>query len=43
MFDEGHFRVEGADLFVSAGVGADDPPLRLYCQPEIFVVDLSHE
>lgn len=41
MFDEGHFRVDGADLFVSAGVGADDPPLRVYCQPEIFVVDLS--
>lgn len=43
MFDQGHFRVDGADLFISAGVGADDPPLRLYCQPEIFVVDLSRE
>jgi len=43
MFDEGHFRVDGVDLFVSSGVGADDPPLRVYCQPEIFVVDLSRE
>jgi predicted MPP superfamily phosphohydrolase len=43
MFDEGHFRVDGADLFVSAGVGADMPALRLYCPPEILVVDISRE
>jgi predicted MPP superfamily phosphohydrolase len=39
-FDEGHFVVEGAHLFVSAGVGADEPPLRLWCPPELVVVDL---
>jgi len=43
LFDEGHFRVDGVDLFVSAGVGADDPPVRIYCQPEIFVVDVSRD
>jgi predicted MPP superfamily phosphohydrolase len=39
-FDQGHFRVEQTHLFVSAGVGADAPPLRLWCPPEILVVDL---
>jgi predicted MPP superfamily phosphohydrolase len=39
-FDQGHFLVEGTHLFVSTGVGADAPPLRLWCPPEILVVDL---
>jgi predicted MPP superfamily phosphohydrolase len=39
-FDRGHFDVDGTHLFVSAGVGADAPPLRLWCPPELFVVDL---
>lgn len=39
-FDQGHFSVEGTHLFVSAGVGADAPPLRLWCPPELVVVDL---
>jgi len=39
-FDRGHFDVEGTHLFVSAGVGADAPPLRLWCPPELVVVDL---
>jgi predicted MPP superfamily phosphohydrolase len=43
LFDEGHFRVDGADLFVSAGIGADNPALRLYCPPEILVIDISRE
>lgn len=43
VFDQGHFRVNGVDLFVSAGVGADNPALRLYCPPEIVVVDVSRE
>ena len=38
-FDQGHFRVSDSDLFVSTGVGADDPPLRLYCPPDLVVVD----
>jgi predicted MPP superfamily phosphohydrolase len=38
-FDQGHFRVANSELFVSSGVGADDPPLRLYCPPDLLVVD----
>jgi predicted MPP superfamily phosphohydrolase len=38
-FDLGHFNVDGTDLYVSAGVGADEPPLRLYCPPELLEVD----
>jgi predicted MPP superfamily phosphohydrolase len=41
LFDAGHFLVDGAELFVSAGVGADLPALRIYCQPEILVVDIT--
>jgi predicted MPP superfamily phosphohydrolase len=40
-FDIGHFQVEGTDLFVSAGVGADHPALRIYCPPELVEVDFS--
>lgn len=40
-FDLGHFKVDGTDLFVSAGVGADQPPLRLFCNPELVVVDFT--
>jgi predicted MPP superfamily phosphohydrolase len=39
-FDRGHFVVEQTHLYVSAGVGADSPPLRLWCPPELVVVDL---
>ncbi len=38
-FDRGHFVVSGTHLFVSAGVGADAPPLRLWCPPELVLVD----
>ena len=38
-FDLGHFNVEGTHLYVSAGVGADAPPLRIYCPPELVEVD----
>jgi predicted MPP superfamily phosphohydrolase len=40
-FDWGHFTVDGTHLFVSAGVGADQPPLRLYCNPELVEVDFT--
>jgi len=40
-FDLGHFNVSGTHLFVSAGVGADQPPLRLYCDPELVEVDFT--
>jgi predicted MPP superfamily phosphohydrolase len=39
-FERGHFVVNGTHLFVSAGVGADAPALRLWCPPELVVVDL---
>jgi predicted MPP superfamily phosphohydrolase len=39
VFDEGHFRVGKTELFVSAGIGADAPPLRVYCNPDMIVVD----
>jgi predicted MPP superfamily phosphohydrolase len=40
-FDRGHFVVEQTHLYVSAGIGADSPPLRLWCPPELVVVDLK--
>jgi len=39
-FCHGHFQVNGTHLFVSAGAGAAEPALRLYCPPDIFIVDL---
>jgi predicted MPP superfamily phosphohydrolase len=39
-FDRGHFSVNGTELFVSAGLGSDFPPVRIYCPPELLVVDL---
>ena len=39
-FDHGHFIVHGTHLFVTSGVGASSPPIRLYCHPDIFVVDV---
>ena len=39
-FDHGHFVVNGTHLFVSSGVGASSPPFRLYCRPDIFIVDI---
>jgi predicted MPP superfamily phosphohydrolase len=41
LFDFGEFHVNGATLFVSPGVGADQPPLRVYCRPEIFEVNFA--
>jgi predicted MPP superfamily phosphohydrolase len=38
-FDHGHFRVNGTHLFVTAGVGVAQPPLRVFCRPDVFVVD----
>ncbi len=39
-FDHGHFVVGKTDLFVASGIGASYPPVRIYCQPDIFVVDI---
>ncbi len=44
-FDHGHFMFKNTagaghtHLFVSAGVGSATPLLRIYCQPDIFVVN----
>lgn len=39
-FDHGHYRVQGTEMFIAAGVGASTPPFRIYCQPDIFTVDI---
>jgi len=39
-FDLGHFIVKGAHLFVSAGVGSTRIPFRIYCRPDILIVDV---
>lgn len=38
-FYQGHYVIGNTHLFVSAGAGAANPPLRLYCQPDVIVVD----
>lgn len=40
-FDHGHFVVHGTHLFVTAGVGSAEPPVRLWCQPDVFIIDLK--
>ena len=39
-FDRGHFVVGKTHLFVSTGVGADEPAFRLWCPPDLVAVDL---
>jgi hypothetical protein len=43
LFHHGHFRVDNTHLFVTAGIGAAFPPIRIYCQPEIQIVDFVPE
>ena len=51
LLDHGHFEIpsqfqgQGHRLhhFVSAGIGASEPPVRLYCPPEILVIRLKEE
>jgi predicted MPP superfamily phosphohydrolase len=38
-FYQGHFKVGETHLFVSAGVGESHPPMRIYCPPDILLVD----
>lgn len=40
-FDCGQFQVGSTRLIVSRGIGADAPHLRIYCPPEVVVVDLT--
>jgi predicted MPP superfamily phosphohydrolase len=32
--------VNGTHLFVTAGIGSAEPPVRLWCQPDVLVVDV---
>jgi hypothetical protein len=41
LFAHGHYQVNGSHLFVSAGIGAVTPPIRIWCRPEIVVVEIS--
>ena len=40
-FDRGHFKVKRTELFVSSGIGVDRPHVRLFCPPEIVVLDIK--
>jgi len=40
-FDHGHFLVKDTHLYVTAGIGIAFPPFRIYCHPEVLVVDLA--
>lgn len=40
-FDHGHFIINGTHLFVASGIGASLPPVRIYCQPDVFIVDVT--
>jgi predicted MPP superfamily phosphohydrolase len=40
-FDRGHFLIDSTHLFVSSGVGASSPPLRIHCPPDVVVVDFT--
>lgn len=42
-FYHGHYVVGKTHLFVSAGAGASNPPLRMYCPPDVIVVDFCLE
>lgn len=42
-FDHGHFVMHGTHLFVTAGVGSAEPPVRLWCPPDVFIVNVTGE
>ncbi len=42
-FDRGHFVVQDTHLFISGGLGSASPPLRIYCPPDILVIDIIPE
>jgi uncharacterized protein len=39
LFHQGHFKVKNTHLFVTAGIGSAVPPVRIYCQPEVQIID----
>lgn len=42
-FDHGHFLLEKTGLFVSSGVGVSTINFRLFCKPDILIVDFLPE
>jgi predicted MPP superfamily phosphohydrolase len=42
-YDRGHFVFGRTHLFVTAGVGSAEPPLRIWCPPDVLVVDFLPE
>ncbi len=40
-YARGHFVVKATHLFVSAGVGCAAPPVRIYCPPDMLVVEAT--
>ncbi len=38
-YDRGHFVFGRTHLFVTSGVGSAEPPLRIWCPPDVLVVD----
>jgi predicted MPP superfamily phosphohydrolase len=39
-FDHGHFVLGGAHLLISAGLGTEYPPPRIFCRPDVFEVEI---
>ena len=39
-FIHGHYLVKNTHLYLTAGIGASSPALRVYCHPDFFVVDI---
>jgi uncharacterized protein len=39
LYDRGHFVFGRTHLFVTSGVGSAEPPLRIWCPPDVLVVD----
>lgn len=38
-YDRGHFVFGRTHLFVSSGVGSAEPPVRIWCPPDVLIVD----
>lgn len=38
-YDRGHFQFGNTHLFVTAGVDSAEPPVRLWCPPDVLIVD----
>ena len=43
QYDTGHFVFGRTHLFVTAGVGSAEPPVRIWCPPDALIVDFLPE